>query len=257
MGKEPYLDPYIFTALGGLLGLLAGIALNRISYYLPIILERQWQAEAQSALGLYHADNSPHGWSELFAPIPAKSVLRPPVVAIGASLASMLVAWHFGPTTPALPAIFLTWCLLTLSLIDGEHQLLPDVVVMPFLWLGLAVNTFGLFTGLSDALWGAIWGYLSLWLVYWAYKLTSGREGLGYGDFKLFAMIGAWCGWQVLPLCMLIAAAAGSVSIIVLRCLGKSSSNAVIPFGPFLAAGGWVSLLWGNEAISAYLSLLG
>lgn len=257
MGKEPYLDPYVFTALGGLLGLLAGIALNRISYHLPIILERQWQAEAQCALGLHRADDSAHGWSELIAPIAAESTLRLLILAIGASLATMLVAWHFGPTAPALPAIFLTWCLLTLSLIDAEHQLLPDVVVMPFLWLGLAVNTFGFFTGLSDALWGAIWGYLSLWSVYWFFRLISGREGLGYGDFKLFAMIGAWCGWQGLPLCMLIAAAAGSVSVIALRCLGKSSSNAVIPFGPFLAAGGWVSLLWGREAISAYLLLLG
>ena len=143
-----------------------------------------------------------------------------------------------------------------MSLIDADHQLLPDVLVLPLLWLGLIVNAFSLLTTLPDALWGAVIGYMSLWTVFWLFKLATGKEGMGYGDFKLLAAIGAWLGWQVLPLTILLSSLVGAVVGIALIVLRKHGREIPIPFGPYLAAAGLLALYWGKPLTEAYLGLL-
>lgn len=144
-----------------------------------------------------------------------------------------------------------------MSMIDIDHQLLPDSLVLPLLWLGLIVNSQGLFTGLEDALWGAVGGYLSLWSVYWVFKLVTGKEGMGYGDFKLLAMLGAWGGWQVLPLTILLSSLVGAVLGIIILKLRDADSGTPIPFGPYLAIAGWIALLWGDQITGTYLQFAG
>ncbi len=149
--------------------------------------------------------------------------------------------------------LLLTWGLLAMSMIDVDHQLLPDSLVLPLLWLGLIANNFTLFASLEDALWGAIAGYLSLWSVYWLFKLITGKEGMGYGDFKLLAMLGAWGGWQVLPLTILLSSVVGAVLGGILLRVQRAESNTPIPFGPYLAIAGWIALLWGDRITESYL----
>lgn len=278
-------QPVLFLAFAGLLGLLVGSFVNVVAYRLPIMLERQWQREAQEVLGLplapherfdlcLPASRCPHcghrirAWENIpvlsylllrgrCASCKAPIGMRYPLVELGCALLSVVVAWHFGPSLQALFALLLTWCLLSLSLIDGDHQLLPDVLVMPTLWLGLLCNAFALFTPLPDALWGAAIGYLSLWSVYWVFKLLTGKEGLGYGDFKLLALIGAWGGWQVLPLTLLLSSVVGAVIGLCLLRLRKASMGSAMPFGPYLAIAGWITVLWGDEIYLSYMQLLG
>lgn len=278
-------EPALFLTLAGLLGLLAGSFLNVVAHRLPVMLERQWQREAQEALGLptvaherfdlcLPASHCPHCGHRLRAweNVPLLSYLalrgrcsackasispRYPLVELGCAAFSVAVAWHSGPTLELFFALLLTWGLLALSLIDSEHQLLPDVLVLPLLWLGLVGNALGLFVPLHDALWGAIFGYLSLWLVYWLFKLVTGKEGLGYGDFKLLAMIGAWGGWQVLPLTLLLSSVLGALIGLCLLRLRKASMGSAMPFGPYLAIAGWIAVLWGDEIYTSYMQLLG
>lgn len=152
--------------------------------------------------------------------------------------------------------LLLTWGLLAMSMIDVDHQLLPDVLVLPLLWLGLILNNFGLFVALESALWGAVAGYLSLWSVYWLFKLITGKEGMGYGDFKLLAMLGAWGGWQVLPLTILLSSVVGAVLGSILLRLQRAESSTPIPFGPYLAIAGWIALLWGDWITESYLQFV-
>ena len=169
----------------------------------------------------------------------------------------MLLAWYF-PLTPALGgAVLLTWALICLSLIDIDHQLLPDDITLPLLWLGLAFNITGTFAPLTDAVLGAMAGYLSLWSVYWAFKLLTGKEGMGYGDFKLLAALGAWLGWQSLPLIILLSSLVGAVVGIALMVIKRRGREIPIPFGPYLAAAGWIALVWGDAIISRYLNSVG
>lgn len=278
-------QPVLFLAFAGLLGLLLGSFINVLAYRLPIMLERQWHREAQEVLGLpvvtherfdlclpasrcSHCGHRIRAWEN----IPVLSYLwlrgrcsackaaigvRYPLVELGCAVLSIVVAWQFGPSLQALFALLLTWCLLSLSLIDADHQLLPDVLVMPTLWLGLLCNAFGLFTPLPDALWGAVIGYLSLWGVYWLFKLLTGKEGLGYGDFKLLALIGAWGGWQVLPLTLVMSSVVGAVIGLCLLRLRRASMGSAMPFGPYLAIAGWIAVLWGDEMYVSYLQLFG
>ena len=178
---------------------------------------------------------------------------RYPLVELLCGLLSGYVAWHFGFSWQAGVMLVLTWGLLAMSMIDVDHQLLPDSLVLPLLWLGLIVNFFGLFAPLPDAVWGAVAGYLSLWSVYWLFKLVTGKEGMGYGDFKLLAMLGAWGGWQVLPLTILLSSVVGAVLGSIMLRMQKADSGTTIPFGPYLAIAGWVALLWGDRITSAYL----
>lgn len=276
----------LFTAAALLLGLLIGSFLNVVVYRLPVMMQREWQAQAKEIL-LVPADTAtpafnlllpnsscPHCAHEIkpWENIPVISYLflrgkcssckthislRYPLVELTCGLLSAYIAWHFGFTWQAGGVLLLTWGLLAMSLIDADHQLLPDSLVLPLLWLGLIANSFGLFSSLEDALWGAIGGYLSLWSVYWLFKLVTGKEGMGHGDFKLLAMLGAWGGWQVLPLTILLSSLVGAVLGIIMLRLRNAETSTPIPFGPYLAIAGWIALLWGEQITSGYLQVAG
>ncbi|MGJ3443077.1 A24 family peptidase [Pseudomonas sp. Je.1.5.c] len=278
-------QPVYFLVLATVLGLLVGSFLNVLVHRLPIMLERQWQREAQEVLDLplveherfnlsLPASHCPHCGHRIrpWENIPLLSYLllrgrcsackgaisaRYPLVELACAGLSLVVAWHFGPGVQALAALLLTWCLLALSLIDAEQQILPDVLVLPMVWVGLIVNAFGVFVALDAALWGAVLGYLSLWSVYWLFKLVTGKEGMGYGDFKLLALIGAWGGWQVLPVTLVLSSVVGALIGLCLLRLRKASLGTAMPFGPYLAIAGWIAVLWGDEMYASYLQLLG
>lgn len=278
-------QPGFFLVSAAVLGLLVGSFLNVLVHRLPVMLERQWQNEAREVLGMpveaherfdlclpaSHCPGCGHrirAWENIpvvsylalrgrCSACKGRISLRYPLVELACAGLSLVVAWHFGVSVQALLALVLTWCLLALSLIDAEHQLLPDVLVLPTLWLGLVVNAFGVFVPLADALWGAVVGYLSLWSVYWLFRLVTGKEGLGYGDFKLLALLGAWGGWQVLPLTLLLSSVVGAVIGLCLLRLRKASLGATMPFGPYLAIAGWIAWLWGDEIYASYMQLLG
>ncbi len=269
-----------------LVGLLIGSFLNVVVYRLPKMLMHDWQAQAREILNLpAEADKQtfnlilpnsscPHCAHEIkpWENIPIFSWLflrgkcsackapistRYPLVELTCGLLSAYVAWHFGFTWQAGSMLLLSWGLLAMSLIDADHQLLPDALVLPLLWLGLIVNQFGLFASPADALWGAIAGYLSLWSVYWLFKLVTGKEGMGYGDFKLLAMLGAWGGWQILPLTILLSSLVGAVLGVIMLRLRNAETSTPIPFGPYLAIAGWIALLWGEQITASYLQIAG
>ncbi|WP_454254520.1 prepilin peptidase [Pseudomonas sp. Marseille-Q8238] len=269
-----------------ILGLLIGSFLNVVIYRLPKMMQLDWRAQAREILELPAKPRTeqfnlifPHSTCpncshqiKAWENIPVISYLflrgkcsscktrisnRYPLVELACGLLSAYVAWHFGFGWQAAAILVLSWGLLAMSLIDVDHQLLPDDLVLPLLWLGLIVNAFGLFANLEDALWGAVAGYLSLWSVYWLFKLLTGKEGMGYGDFKLLAMLGAWGGWQILPLTILLSSLVGAVlGVIMLRLRNKEISTP-IPFGPYLAIAGWIALLWGDQITATYLQFAG
>ncbi|UTW06713.1 prepilin peptidase [Pseudomonas benzenivorans] len=278
------LPAFVFSCL--LLGLLIGSFLNVVVYRLPLMLERDWKAQAREILDLpgepqqttfnliLPNSQCPHCAHEIkpWENIPVLSYLalrgkcssckapiskRYPLVELACGLLSAYVAWHFGFTWQTAGMLLLTWGLLAMSLIDADHQLLPDALVLPLLWLGLVANYFGVFTSLGDALWGAVAGYLSLWSVYWLFKLVTGKEGMGYGDFKLLAMLGAWGGWQVLPLTILLSSLVGAVLGVIMLRLRNAETSTPIPFGPYLAIAGWIALLWGDPITGTYLQFAG
>lgn len=270
---------FVFCAL--VLGLLVGSFLNVVIHRLPLMMQRDWRAQAREFLDLPgepsatfnlvlphshcpHCDHEIRPWENI--PLVSWLALRGrcsscrapisrryPLVELLCGLLSAYVAWHFGFSWQAGAMLLLTWGLLAMSMIDVDHQLLPDSIVLPLLWLGLIVNQSGLFASLPDALWGAIAGYLSLWSVYWLFKLVTGKEGMGYGDFKLLAMLGAWGGWQVLPLTILLSSVVGAVLGTIMLRMQKADTGTAIPFGPYLAIAGWIALLWGDQITSSYL----
>lgn len=275
---------FVLSAL--VLGLIVGSFLNVLTWRLPKMLERDWREQAHDVLGL-PAEPSGPAYNMLLARsrcphcahpirlwenIPVLSYLllrghcsrckrsisaRYPLIELACGALSAFVAWHFGVGWQTGMLLILSWGLLAMSVIDTDHQLLPDVLVFPLLWLGLIVNSFDLFVSLHNALWGAVAGYLSLWSVYWLFKLLTGKDGIGYGDFKLLAMLGAWGGWQILPMTILLSSLLGAVlGLIVLR-LRKARTSIPIPFGPFLATGGWIALLWGGQMTVPYLQFVG
>lgn len=276
----------VFAVCVGFVGLLIGSFLNVVIYRLPKMLMRDWRMQAREVLDLpEQADaepfnlilpnsSCPHCGHEIkpWENIPLVSWLvlrgkcssckeaisiRYPLVELACGLFSAVIAWQFGVSWEALAMLVLTWGLLSMSLIDADHQILPDVLVLPLLWLGLILNSFGFFTSLSDALWGTVIGYMSLWSIFWLFKLITGKEGMGYGDFKLLALIGAWGGWQVLPLTILLSSVLGAVIGIIILRLQRNGYNKPIPFGPYLAAAGWLALIWGEQITSRYLHIAG
>jgi leader peptidase (prepilin peptidase)/N-methyltransferase len=190
--------------------------------------------------------------------------VRYPIVEFATAVLSTVVALHFGWHWQTLAALLFTWALIALTVIDLDHTLLPDVITIPLLWLGLLLSLFW-HAGLTApapadpaaAILGAVCGYLILWTVYWAFKLITGKDGMGYGDFKLLGALGAWMGWQMLPLILLLSAFAGAVIGIALILLRGRDRNVPIPFGPYLAAAGWIALLWGPQIMGGYLALTG
>ncbi|VAX02103.1 Leader peptidase (Prepilin peptidase) / N-methyltransferase [hydrothermal vent metagenome] len=167
------------------------------------------------------------------------------------------MAWHFGFGWPLAGGLLLTWALIALTMIDVDHQLLPDNITLPLLWLGLVFNLGGAYTDIDSAVIGAMAGYLSLWSIYWLFKLLTGKEGMGFGDFKLLALLGAWLGWQALPVIILLSSAVGAVIGIGLIVLRGRDRNIPIPFGPYLAIAGWITFLWGEWITQTYLQFTG
>ena len=274
----------------GIFGLLVGSFLNVVIYRVPVMLEREWTSQCKTLLesgDTCKADADSPAFN-LITPnshcpkcdapikawqnIPVISYLmlggkcsncktsiskRYPIIEFVTGLLSCLVIWHFGFSWQGGTMLLLTWALIALTMIDFDHQLLPDNITLPFLWLGLIANSFGIFCSLPDALWGAVFGYLSLWAVYWLFKLVTGKEGMGYGDFKLLAVLGAWFGWQMLPLIILLSSLVGAIVGIFLLVLKNKGKSAPIPFGPYLAAAGWIAAVWGEQLTQAYLNYSG
>ena len=271
-----------FAALGGLLfvGLCVGSFLNVVIHRLPIMLTRAWRREAAAELGAPDAGDDPAAepfnlavprshcpacggpvkaldnipiisWIRLRGRCPgcaAPISLRYPLVELLGALAALAAALAFGLTWTALAAAVFLWALIALACIDFETGLLPDQLTLPLLWCGLLVNVPGAFAPLASAVVGAAAGYLLLWATYWGFKLVTGKEGMGYGDFKLHAAIGAWLGWQALPAVVLLAALAGILYALPPILLGRRDRNTPIRFGPFLAAAGGLALVFRAES---------
>jgi len=275
-------SPGFFAGTVFILGLLVGSFLNVVIHRLPIMMEREWRmqyreyageeaTEDEEPLSLVRpASRCPHCGHRIrvWENIPVLSYLwlrgkcsacgkpisaRYPLIELATGLTSALIAWHFGFGWQAGAALVLTWALIALSAIDIDHQLLPDAITLPFLWLGLALSLFPVFANMRDALIGAIAGYLSLWIVYQLFRLLTGKEGMGFGDFKLLALLGAWLGWQALPGVILLSSLVGAVAGSILLAVQGRDRQTPIPFGPYLAAAGWIYLLWGDRITQAYL----
>lgn len=279
-------DPAWWIGTTFVLGLVVGSFLNVVIHRLPARLQHRWRVECREHLGLAaETDAPPPGlvrprshcprcghvlrpWENLpllsylvlrgrcracGAPIPRRYLW----VELAAGLGAAAVAWHYGPGWAAAGALVFTWALIALAVIDARHYLLPDGITLPLLWLGLLLNLGGLYTPLPAAVLGAAAGYGGLWLVYQAFRLATGKEGMGYGDFKLLAAIGAWAGWQQLPATLLLSAVVGAAFGIAQILLRRRSREHPIPFGPFLAAAGWIALLWGERITGAYLRYAG
>jgi len=282
--------PAVWLTVVGLLSLLIGSFLNVVILRLPVMMEREWRAQAAAVEGREEEPAEPfnllvprsrcpqcgaavRAWQNIpilsyvllrgrCAQCATPIGLRYPIVEGFTALTSVLVAWRFGVTPEAVAALVFTWTLIALAVIDIDHQLLPDSMTLPLLWLGLLLSlwhdTAGgtvLFQTPREAIIGAAAGYLSLWSVYHLFRLATGKEGMGYGDFKLLAALGAWLGWQMLPLIILLSAAVGAVVGIALMVFTRRGRDVPIPFGPYLAAAGWIALLYGREIIDAYLGM--
>lgn len=269
---------YIFT---GVLGLLVGSFLNVVIYRLPKMLEQEWTVQSALMLSQTPPEYPPFNLAKpdstcpscghqirAWENIPVLSYLflrgqcnqcknpisiRYPLIELITGALSVAVIFSFGATWAGLAALLLTWALISLTMIDADTQLLPDKITLPLVWSGLIANYFGLFTTLESALWGAVAGYLSLWSVYQLFKLLTGKEGMGYGDFKLLGALGAWLGWQLLPVIILLSSLVGAVIGIGMIMIRGKDKNIPIPFGPYLAIAGWIALIWGSELIQLWL----
>ena len=279
------------AAMAGLLGLCVGSFLNVVIHRLPKMMEQEWQAQCAELRGespsTATAGSAEPATLSLARPrsrcpscghqisalenIPIISYLllrgkcsncaaaispRYPIIEALTAVLSAYAAWHFGPTLQAAGALLLLWALIALTAIDYDTQLLPDSITLPLLWSGLAFNLFGAYTDISSAVIGAMVGYLTLWSIYWLFKLATGKEGMGYGDFKLLAALGAWLGWQMLPVIILLSSVVGAVVGISLIAINRHGRNTPIPFGPYLAAAGVIALFWGSGLTRSYLGLM-
>jgi leader peptidase (prepilin peptidase)/N-methyltransferase len=276
--------PVVLAALCALLGLFVGSFLNVVIHRLPLMLEREWQEQAADLRGesLERASpfnlatprsRCPHCGTQVPAldNIPVISFLllrgkcrhcaapiggRYPFVELVSAALAGFAGWHFGDPLTTAGALILIWALIALTFIDLDTQLLPDNITLPLVWLGLLFNLGGTFAPLADAVIGAVAGYMSLWLVFHLFRLVTGKEGMGYGDFKLLAAIGAWLGWQMLPLTILLSSVVGAVVGISLILFSRHERNHPIPFGPYLATAGLIALFFGPALNARYLMLL-
>lgn len=278
---------YLATGTTFFFSLLVGSFLNVVIYRLPVMMEQEWReqltelneqnSEEQSSQTRFNlctpASTCPRCQHKIrwYENIPVVSYLllrgkcsscdagislRYPGIELATGLISGYIVLSFGFSLLSLSIVFFTWCLICLTMIDLDHQLLPDKITLPLIWAGLIVNSFGYFTSLPEAMWGAILGYLSLWSVYWLFKLLTGKEGMGYGDFKLLAAIGAWAGASMLPLVILLSSLVGAIVGITMILLKRHQAENPIPFGPYLACAGWIAMIWGQEITQYYLQFL-
>ena len=276
----------IFISVIGVLGLLVGSFLNVVIHRVPIMMHRSWRKECRQYLEIESDDEPDIQRYDLISPnshcpncdhiikpyenIPVISYLalrgrcanckthislRYPAVELFTSITSAIIAWHFGFSSQTVFALLLSWGLISASLIDTDHQLLPDSITLPLLWLGLFISLFDVFTDSHSSIIGAIAGWLSLWLVYMIFKIITGKEGMGFGDFKLLALLGAWLGWEMLPIIILLSSMVGATAGITMVVFFDHKRSTPIPFGPYLAGSGWIALLWGNDLNNYYLSL--
>lgn len=273
------------------LGLAVGSFLNVVIYRLPVMMQNEWRKECDEYLRdqgqvltkqtksaqkfnlAYPNSRCPkcgHSikpWQNIpvvsyvllkgaCAKCKAKISPRYPIIEVSTALLGALIFWHFGASTQALLGFVFLWCLICLTMIDVDHYLLPDNITLPLMWLGIIANMFGTYATLENSVIGAIAGYLSLWTVYWGFKLATGKEGMGYGDFKLLAALGAWMGWQYLPLIILLSSAVGAVlGITAILLMGRDKAKP-LPFGPYLAVAGFIAFIWGEELLQHYLQVM-
>jgi leader peptidase (prepilin peptidase)/N-methyltransferase len=281
-------SPWLFYTTVVFSGLCVGSFLNVVAYRLPLMMERDWTIECRDYLQLEaekiddrlarlnlatpasacpNCGHQLHFWENV--PVLGYLFLQGrcssckthisaqyPVVEAVTGIASMLVAFRFGVSIQTLAALFFTWVLIALTLIDLKKQLLPDNMTLPLMWAGISLSFFDVFTDLASSVIGAIAGYLILWTVYQLFKLLTKKEGMGFGDFKLLAAMGAWIGYSYLPQIILLSSIVGSVIGISMLILGRTKSQQTIPFGPYLAIAGWIAMLWGDIITEKYLSFL-
>jgi len=287
-------SPLTFIAAAFILALLVGSFLNVVIHRLPLMMEREWRTQC-AELAAEPAKELPEGRFDVMAPrsrcpqcghqitalenIPIVSYLmlsgkcsgcsakisaRYPAVELLTAILTGVVAWHFGFGWEAAAGIGLTWMLVAISVIDIDHQLIPDSMSLPLLWAGLSLSLFHpldgaqtLFIEPQTAIAGALAGYLSLWSVYQLFRIITGKEGMGYGDFKLLAALGAILGWKLLPVIIMMSAIVGAVIGIMLIATKQHERSVPIPFGPYLAAAGWIAMLWGSDIVNWYLDFMG
>ncbi|PVY70793.1 type 4 prepilin peptidase 1 [Tamilnaduibacter salinus] len=281
-------NPWLFYPLFFIFSLCIGSFLNVVILRLPRMMEQEWRGQCEMLLEVPESQRSDESTVTLSRPrstcpkcehqiraienIPVVSYLflrgkcascgtgisvRYPIIELITALFSLFTFYWFGYGAPAFWALVLVWGLIALTVIDYDTQLLPDNMTLPLLWLGLILNYFGVFTDLGTALWGAVAGYLSLWSVYWLFKIVTGKEGMGHGDFKLLAALGAWLGWELLPAIILLSSLVGAVVGITLIVFRSHGREVPIPFGPYLAAAGLLCLWFGPEILSAWYGYLG
>jgi len=273
------------SVFGGVFGLIVGSFLNVVIYRYPVMMKHQWTEQSRDWLELepLETDTPPtlskpaSHCGNCKSPITAiqnipllswiflggkcancgvSISVRYPMVELLTAVLSAFVVYKFGFTLQSGFGLLLTWVLVTLSFIDFDHKLLPDDIVIPIMWLGLALSLVPVYTTPIDSIAGAIIGYLTFWLVFQAFLLLTGKQGMGHGDFKLMALLGAWFGWVYLPQIILISTVVGSIIGITMMLLKKASSEMAIPFGPYIALAGWIAMIWGSEINRAYLSYM-
>jgi leader peptidase (prepilin peptidase)/N-methyltransferase len=274
------------------LGLAVGSFLNVVIYRLPVMLQNEWRRECDDYLqeqgqplpkkdkkdnarfNLAYPNSRCPGCGSSIKPwqnIPVLSYVllkgacancktkispRYPIIEASTAALGALVFWHFGASPQALLGFVFLWSLISLTMIDADHYLLPDSITLPLLWLGILANLFDTYTTLESSVIGAVAGYLSLWTVYWGFKLATGKEGMGYGDFKLLAALGAWMGWEYLPLIILLSSAVGALlGITAIVLMGRDKAKP-LPFGPYLAVAGFMAFIWGDVLLQHYLQMM-
>ena len=273
-------------------GLIIGSFINVVILRFPEQLKNSWRRESEDFLGLTNAlaeeSAEPEEVLSLSAPasrcpscgvpikpwhnIPLVSYvllrgkckacstpisIQYPLVELVSALATAFIVFQFGQSLMAAYCLMFTWVLIALTGIDFREQLLPDQITLPLLWLGLFANLNGTFVPLNEAVVGALAGYLSLWSVFWLFKLITGKEGMGYGDFKLLAALGAWMGWQMLPLIIILSTFVGALVGVAGLLMNTRERQVPMAFGPFLAMAGWIALIWGDKILGSYLSVFG
>ncbi|MFS1703406.1 prepilin peptidase [Alteromonas sp. AMM-1] len=286
---QPIIDlsistPWFFYAMVGMVSLMVGSFLNVVIHRLPIMMERAWKQEYQ---GYFHPETAPESapqynlikpdstcpkcghtiraWENI--PLISYAILggrcagcktpisiRYPLVELLTAMLSVWIAMHFGPGKAALAGVVLTWMLVAMTFIDLDKMLLPDQITLPALWFGLLLSLDHVFVSPQDAILGAAFGYLILWSIYWAFKLLTGKEGMGYGDFKLLAALGAFTGWQGLLIIVLLSSFVGALFGVVIMIKQRQGKNLAIPYGPYLAIAGWIALLYQEDIKTAYFN---